>query len=392
MSSFFKRRSASTFRSRRTSPRQIFWRSYPYIFLLFFLLFLRSLQFSLEISFVFSPTKYKVFDNMTKLIFGNSESFYDYEILLDLEKSDFSKCNLCNFSKDESGTSTKRDLAIAVLFGVDTFNVVNWVRTLRSTGCKCSILFFHEQNYTDLFNRHELNMLQDCGVVWCSLRAAFYWNFIVDDPRTTKYLVIQNFLEAYGHNFDRVLICDIFDSIFQKDPFIADVPKDKVAVSIERSRLGRDIQNMVWVQVIDPNWTYEFWKDKTVINSGFELGPPDKVLSLLHKMNQPEYYFARDTIDQGIVNLLYYKGQLPELWIDYEGKYFISAAHSKFEQNPDADGFIHEINHTKNTLALIHQFDRSCPAARNLLRICPQMGTWHRYPSGRDGYFLQKCE
>ena len=83
---------------------------------------------------------------------------------------------------------------------------------------------------------------------------------------------------------------------------------------------------------------------------------------------------------------------LKVLWIDYQGKHSISSCYSVFDPIPDADGFIHEKNNKKDTLALIHQFDRICPVAKNLLNLCPQMGSWHRYPSGRPGYYVQQCE
>ena len=116
------------------------------------------------------PTKYENFYNVTRLLFDDKETFYDNKIIYELSKADFSRCPLCNFQKDKNGTSTKRDLAIAVLYGTKTYNVINWVRTLRSTGCKCSILFFHEPNYIYHFGVMAKKMLNDCGVVWWSLK------------------------------------------------------------------------------------------------------------------------------------------------------------------------------------------------------------------------------
>ena len=336
-------------------------------------------------------TKQKDFLNMSSLIFGEYEEYFNYEILIELEKANFSKCNLCNFAPDTTSHSTKKDIAIAVLFGIDTFNVVNWVRTLRSTGCKCSILFFHEANYTDFFNRRELNMLHDCGVVWWSLKTRFCTNPLVDDARTTKYLVIQNFLEAYGNYFNRVLLSDVFDTVFQKDPFIDEIPKDKIAVSIERVDFENHVTNTVWVQSLDKNFSFDFWKKKLIINSGFEMAYTDVLLDVIRVMNQPQYFFAKDTLDQGILNYIYYKGLWTNLSIDFEGKHYISAAYSKFQLQSDSEGFMHEINRSENTLAVIHQFDRVCPVAKNLLKICPVMGTWHRYPTGRPDYYVQTC-
>ena len=390
MGSYFLHAKSQKYKGR---TRVISFRKQYTSFILTLLCFLIRAIFSggVKINLSVREAKQKQFLNMTRVIFGEHEEFFNYQILIELEKSDFSKCNLCKFPSDVTSTSTKKDIAIGVLFGTNIYNILNWVRTLRSTGCKCSILFFHEENYTNYFNSEELEMLKNCGVVWWSLKTSFYNNTHVDDARTTKYLVIQNFLEAYGNYFNRVLLSDVFDSVFQKDPFIDEIPKDKIAVSIERVDFENHETNTQWVKALDNNFDFDWWRKKLIINSGFEMGYTELVLDLLHTMNQPQYFFAKDTLDQGILNYIYYKGIWTNLSIDYEGKHYISAAYSQFEEISDFDGFIHEVNRPEHTLAVIHQFDRVCPVQRNLLKICPKMGKWHRYPLGRPDYRVQEC-
>ena len=335
-------------------------------------------------------TKQGIFYNMTSKLFGETESFYNYEIIYKLSQANFTNCSLCKFDPDTNGASSKDDLAIAVLFGNKIYNVINWVRTLRSTGCKCKILFFHEPNYIYFFNKNELDALKDCGVVWYPIKNNFINSTLVYDPRTTKWLVIQNFLEAYGNYFKRVLISDVFDTIFQKDPFLNGLPRKKIASSIERVQFGNHETNMMWVQSLDHYFSPRWWRKKWVINSGFLIGPSELMLDLIHTMNQPKYFFAKQTLDQGILNFIYYKGIWKKLWIDLKGEYFISAAYSVFALNGDAQGFMHEYSYSKYTLAVIHQYDRICPITKNLNKVCPRLGSWQR-SFGRVGYHMQQC-
>ena len=204
-------------------------------------------------------------------------------------------------------------------------------------------------------------------------------------------MVIQNFLEAYGNYFDRVMVNDVFDTIFQKDPFIRGIPKSAVAVSIERVQFGSHNTNMMWVKSVDDQFEWSWWEQKWVINSGFEIGQTDLVLDLFHAMNQPKFFYAKNTLDQGALNVLHYRGAWNNLWVDYSGENFVSASYSIFELKPDKNGFVHEREYPDKTPAVIHQFDRICPVVKNLKKICPVMGPWHRYPGGRPGYFMQGC-
>ena len=337
-------------------------------------------------------THHELYYNLSNYLFDGHENFFDYRIIVELNKTEFSNCELCKFKKDNNGSSTTMDLAIGVLFGDQIYNIVNWVRTLRSTGCVCKILFFHELGYLNNFNEMELNAMRECGVVWWCLGTKFSDKKEVHDPRTSRFLVIQHFLDAYGNYFNRVLVNDIFDSIFQKDPFFMGMPNDKVCVSIERVQFGAHDWNMKWVKSIDKNWSNSYWRTKWVINSGITVGPTDLVLKLLFLMNQPEYYLGKNNpTDQASLNLVYYRGWFTDLWIDFKGEHYISSCYSIYELEGDENGFIHERN-LSYTPAIIHQFDRICSVASNLEKVCPKMGEWHRFHKGRPLTYMQKCD
>ena len=356
---------------------------------IFISLFYFNIKNNFNLNCVLRQTKIEEYYQLTKDIFGEKENFYSYETIFQVLNSSFKNCKLCDFPQSFS-LSSPEDLAIAVLYGRNIYNIINWVRTLRSTGCQCKIIFFHELSYLLNFNKEELNSLNECGVVWCNLGVDILDKYKVH-PTTTRFLVIQNFLEAYGNYFRSIMINDVFDSLFQKDPFIPKLYRDKIVFSIERVQFGNHDWNMDWVKAIDPNWSNEFWRKKYVINNGFEIGNPNLILQLLYAANKPEYFSKPGSTDQAVVNYLYYRGLFTDLNIDFNGTYYISACYSIFNLTPDDKGFMHEVSYNQTTLALIHQFDRICSVAENLARICKPLGEWHRYPSGRPDYYMQQC-
>ena len=345
---------------------------------------------SISINFIIRPTQIEEYHQLTLDIFGENNNFYEYSTIVKLMNSSFRQCDLCHYKKRFYQLSIEEDLAISVLYGENVYNVLNWVRSLRSTGCKCRILFFHEPSYLLNFNMEELNALNKCGVIWCNIGVDISQKYDIH-PTTTRFLIIQNFLEAYGNYFRSVMISDVFDTLFQIDPFIPELFDTKIVFSIERVQFGNHDLNMRWVKALDPNWTNAFWRKKYVINNGFEIGKPDLVLRLLYAINKPEYFLKKNSTDQATVNYVYYRGIFPDLWIDFEGKYYISACYSLFYLTPDDDGFMHEIKYSTTTHAVIHQFDRICSLAENLAHVCPALDDWHRNPSGRPDYYMQQC-
>ena len=315
---------------------------------------------------------------------------FDYMVIhnLLLMKNNFSNCNTCNFMKRSNVTSTSNDLAISVLFGNKTYNIVNWVRTLRSTGCQCKILLLHEEGFLSYLNSNEKEMLEECGTVFWPLNRLFFRKYL---PRTTRLVAIQLFLEAYGNYFNRVLVNDAFDTIFQKDPFVNDIPQNKVAVSIERVQYGNHESNMKFIQQVNPNLSFDWWRTKWILNGGFLLGDSEKVLKLYQIMSNINNYLKLD--DQALLNYAYYTNMTNDIWVDFEGRYFISSAYSTFNLDCDLKGFMHENNFPQFTPHVLHQFDRICPLADNLLNVCPKMGPWHRYPTGRiNSFYMHPCD
>ena len=355
---------------------------------LIFSLFLTYFIFSISPNFIFS-LRGIIYDPILKTLDFQSliSSISDYKIIYELFQSNFTECNTCNFfPRTKNKTSSPDDLTVTCLFGNQTFNVVNWVRTLKSSGCKSKILIFHDKYYISFLSEGEITMLKECGVVFCSLQITFETNF-----NRIRFLPITIFLEAYGNYFNHVMINDAFDTVFQKDPFIPQIPNDKIVVSIERVQFGNHEWNMKFLQSTDPNWSFDFYRTKWILNAGFFIGPSNAMLEFLHSMNSINNSYELN--DQSILNYLYYRNITNTIKVDFQGEYYISACYSTFLLDSDFKGFMHEADFQNQIPAVIHQFDRICPVAQNLQKICPRMGHWHKYPRGRINiFYMQPCD
>lgn len=323
-------------------------------------------------------------------VFGKLIDFSDIMLITKLKNSNFKNCKFCRgIMKDEESASTEDDLAIAVLYGKLKYNVLTWVRTLRSTGCKCNILFLIEKGYLSNYNKNEIDAFIECGVT--------FWQTIdissskLNDKRVSKEIVFLDFFDKFGHLFRNIMISDVFDTVFQKDPFRSDIPHDKIAMSVEKVQFGNHDWNMNWVNQVDRNFSYNFYRKKWVINSGFKLGPPDKMLKLYEAAFLSGRIYGQQPSDQSLINYLYYRGIFNDLWVDYKAEHYSSACYSIFELKGDKNNYIHERKFPMNTPTMIHQFDRICPVIEHFARVCPAIDKWHEFATGRPNYLMQVC-
>ncbi|EAY03484.1 hypothetical protein TVAG_450570 [Trichomonas vaginalis G3] len=226
------------------------------------------------------------------------------------------------------------------------------MRNLRSTGCNCGVLIFISQGYLNFFTNETLQELKNCGANFLTLNS--YEG--VDDDRTLRNLVVLSFLDQYRFFFNRIFINDIFDTLFQGDPFDENLPKDKVSVSIERVTFSHHRWAIEKQLNTDDNFTEDFYGDKFLLNSGIIMGPSQKVY------------------EQSILNYVYYRGLFNDFYVDFDAHFYSSICYSIFEQKPRKDGKMYELN-GQYAPALIHQFDRICPMIVYDKNVCPALNT-----------------
>lgn len=334
--------------------------------------------------------EFKSWEEEVKRYFGDLYFLRNNSIVDTLiNHTNFDNCKLCNISSQKVTDSSKKDLIIGFLFNNLFSNVLTFVRTLRSTNSKCSILFFCDKDYQNEINQRELQEINNCGVTWCVLDTIN--TTLVRDPRVLRRLLEFFFLRRFNSFFNRVLIVDVADTMFQKDPFTNSLPSDKLTLSIERVQFGAHDWMMQRNNDTDPfRFNYDFWYFKYIINSGLIYGPSNIVYDLYSQMMRPSIFLNPKCDDQSLLDMTYYYGYFTYVHIDFPGIYFSSAAYSVFEEKRREDNFIYELNR-KDAPHVIHQYDRICQVTKHLEETCTRLGDWQTEPYGRDNYYMQFC-
>ena len=290
-------------------------------------------------------------------------------------------CPLCNFTvrNKKFANSTPRDLLL--VSSVKTIrNIVPLMSTLRTTGSKCSaVLLTDDQAYIDPIS---LRIVTECGLQIIRCGSMELPKIGEDSYKWSAYSYIYYYLRAFLsqniEKFDRVIICDLFDVIFQGDPFNTQVTYDYINAIDEGVYLRDSEPNIKWIHYAGPVELTQKDLDTPYLCSGYFSGSAKNILHLLDVFC--EYVdFATNTPDQGIFNYLFIKG-------DQFG----------LKKNPiRMDELVHHTVVSTNILqrghrtlgniparwnnnfyaSVIHQYYKSKYLVRSILKVCPREST-----------------
>jgi hypothetical protein len=193
---------------------------------------------------------------------------------------------------------------------------------------------------------------------------------ILHTPMEARFFRYRRFLRA--HPFDRVLICDVRDVLFQRPPFDG-VPPTGLAVSIETSgyTLATEKHNAAWIErVYGPDMLARIGSSP-VANVGVTYGERAAITAYLERMTAEILAMSprRASIggaDTAAHNMLVWTGafgevaQLPPLQSAVATLNEIDAA----ELRLDGDGQL--LNRDGSLPSVLHQYDRQ-PSIRDEL-------------------------
>ena len=132
------------------------------------------------------------------------------------------KSLLCNINPDKSSAnSIPRDVLISCAF-VGVKNFVLFQKTLRSTGCNASLVIFFDRKAYESLDYDTIQFTKDIGtqiilVPNSPCQGVYNKNY-------ATYIFLE-FLRENQYRLNRVIFCDLFDTLFQEDPFNTYMPK-----------------------------------------------------------------------------------------------------------------------------------------------------------------------
>ena len=143
-------------------------------------------------------------------------------------------------------------------------------------------------------------------------------------PQCSRYFSYLQYLSIEGVGYEKVLLADIRDVVFQGDLFAAKWPGDLV-VAVEDARVKREPYNQAWLLDMYGTLVATFMQDREISCSGTTCGTRKAILNYLFAMTaellRQERWTGRVGIegtgyDQGVHNYLLWKQKLEGAVVD----------------------------------------------------------------------------
>lgn len=366
--------------------------------LFFYFIFLNiTIKASYEKKNIFFKIFFDITNNL-KFEVDQTQRFFNISIiqnkkyiLQNIASSDFKNCSLCKQVSSIKGNSKSTDLILSFLYGNGYNNILTFIRSLRTTKSKAIVIFFATSRWLSICPTQHLQEFKKCGGILIDIGKEHFFD---QNPLFLRFYLYKLFIRQYIFHFNRVILCDVFDTFFQKDPFNSEFPEQFVYSTIENQDLTRSI-NGKWIKETDPNFkSYDFYKGKYVLCLGFIYGgihSMNKLLNLFINLNVFKRV-QRFSNDQSLFNYLYYQGDFKNLLkLDMNGN-IVSATLWTFKNNPNNDGLMVVTSLATNAIpSAIHQYDRVCPLRKFIEDLCPALGSWHSQPYAKYQMMFQRC-
>jgi hypothetical protein len=234
-----------------------------------------------------------------------------------------------------------------------------FLKSLRKYNSDCKVLILCEQN----------NIFEDLITFSNEMNFEIYSNF------TTKYSMMLYRFELYydylkQNTFNKVLLSDVDDVIFQEDPFSINFTEE-LYCALEQSILsdnnnGSSCVNMSWIDECNhlSKNNYDNYKNRYVVCAGTILGNYDGIIKYL------EFYKDSQNIkfvcDQGVLNVYVYNYLSSKKCVELKESKILTLDQINFETLNIENNSI--VNNNGEKYSIIHQINRcNLPFMLNLV-------------------------
>ena len=284
-------------------------------------------------------------------------------------------CPLCTFHpKNNLSNSSPKDLIVTMALK-KLYNLSPWIRSLKTTGCKASIIVFSDSQTIQTLNKDTLSLMKNCNISLYDVGLVSHLN--QNQIYFYRFIILKNYLKNNILNYNRVFLADLYDTIFQGDPFNIHFCDDTMYFIDEGFNIGDDNTNMEWIKRI-PSANIELFLSKPVLCGGMTWGGTLPFLAFIDGMesliNMTNFHVP--TVDQGLLNYLVHSNLINRYLKKYQimppnnGITTLGVCFKKYSYQNSLGDIYHIAS--GNYLTVIHQFDRSKEMTLNILRSCPR--------------------
>ena len=278
----------------------------------------------------------------------------------------------CHFVPIHPPCSTRRD--VLFMYGTNSNDgLFLAIKSLRATGSKCRIVilapsvFNASKEFLNFAKLYDIEIYNNCDMK----RDAF------TIPHMLRYEYEAKWIEEHIHELDRVIHADGYDVFYQSDPFM--VIGDKKGLIFIQEEI------MIFSCEWNSNWVIDCYGRQeqarisynNIICSGVILGTAiDYLRFVKYMISRPEWTRCwEESMDQPIVNYLYYTGLLKDIGINSTlyscNDNVLNMQWCLYGRNPQ----ISERGYTlspngKNEPAILHQYNRFEEHQKYLGELC----------------------
>lgn len=283
----------------------------------------------------------------------------------DLRAVEPNRCKLCDFVPFGTVNSTERDAIFTAIVGYShTFDLL--VRSLRTTGCKASVVVF--TNPETLIPQY----LQECNVKVVHVEP--YGKRAAASPFKIRWEWYYIHLREHLHEYDRIFHTDAFDAFFFSDPFSVVTEPNTLYFQMEDKPIRSCAYNKKWL--LSCHYDCNRWRllNQTIACSGSLLGSASQFLSFVEAMVTHTEWpscWGRG-FDQGDFNYILYTEYLPKhtpVLMNCNSGFLTIQYCSERGVSFDDEGYLLTPNREKR-VTYVHQYNRQSELKSRLSSIC----------------------
>ena len=289
-------------------------------------------------------------------------------------------CDRCKFnSSNNLANSSNHDVVISYTTS-RPFNMVIFIRTLRQTGSNCSVVFFVTDKFLSKVSNDTKNYVLKCGGQFINYHQPTYTE--LEDDWSDPYIHIHNFIRLNLHELNRIVVCDLYDTVFQGDPFNAYLPKNQLHLADEGR--GFDTSNREWISKC-ARLSKRKLNTLNTICAGY-FGGDAVVMKSFFRAFLTNFQFGKGLVDQGCINGWAYGGLFKKYGISVNisndnVKHLAMVGIKRGQKLGNITG----INRNDLTVAILHQVHWNPYLFNQLEEICPK-------PPGDFRDYLGRCK
>ncbi|MCP5372633.1 MAG: hypothetical protein H6907_12955 [Hyphomicrobiales bacterium] len=245
-------------------------------------------------------------------------------------------------------------VVIGAAVGYGYADLKPFVLSLADTGYDGHVCLLVSRAETDT---DSIAALQALGV---DVESFETWRFMPMCVHLARYIKYFEYLD--GHSFERVMLSDTRDVVFQKDPFDIGLPGDLHYFAEDRGvRIGNCRDNSNWVRSALGQAALDAIAAKAISCSGITLGNRRGIMryliTMLQLAGQADAGSLRiDGIDQGLHNVLVHGGMVDGALLVENARHVNTMGHLPGEAIRVSDRAIAE-NADGTVSAVLHQYD-----------------------------------